>query len=394
MKKILFIYPSMIMGGSTTALISLLNNLSLNEYEIDLQLYRNEGPLINEIPSHVNLLPQADLYPGKIGKVIKIIKFILKGYIFKGIKEKNKKFFSWNALSVFQVKELSKKNLKEYDYAVGFLEGWSNRYLAFDVKAKKKYAWLHSTFSNITSNPKEEVVWMKLVDKIIFVTDACLDKFKEELPEMACKAITIENIIDSKIVRQRSLMIDIKDVQYKKFIEANCFKIITVCRLTISVKGLDRIVNCVKKLKDLNRKFIWYIIGDGEEKEKLLEMIKKEKIEDYLFVIGKRMNPYPFMKEADLMCMPSRYEGKPIAITEGLILGIPSIVTEYLSAHEQIKSNIEGIIVKNNDSSIFEVLDYCVSNQSYVRIMKSNIRRCEYGNKEYIKEIESILFNN
>ena len=58
-KRILFIYPSMILGGSTTALLSLINNLDGDEYQIDLQLQKNAGPLFEEIPKHVNILPEA-----------------------------------------------------------------------------------------------------------------------------------------------------------------------------------------------------------------------------------------------------------------------------------------------------------------------------------------------
>ena len=117
----------MILGGSTTSLLSLLNLLPKNKYSIDLQLYENNGVLIDEIPAHVNLLPQANAYKGKYGKIKKILKFISSGYVFKAIKinfiNGKIKLFSNGKIADFQAKILSRKIFTEYDYAVGYLEG-------------------------------------------------------------------------------------------------------------------------------------------------------------------------------------------------------------------------------------------------------------------------------
>ena len=74
-RKILFIYPAMIIGGSTTSLLSLLNSLDAEKYEVDLQLFRNRGPLLDAIPEHVNLLPEAQLHKGALGKLCKLCLF-------------------------------------------------------------------------------------------------------------------------------------------------------------------------------------------------------------------------------------------------------------------------------------------------------------------------------
>lgn len=395
MKKILLVYPYMLLGGSTTSLLSFVNSLDPTEYQIDLQLQRNSGPLLNDIPKHVNLLPAAEKYSGRKGKIIKCLRFVLQGTAFKAILAnlKNKrKGFSPDVVVDFVARSLSKKNTKHYDYAIGFLEGWSNCYLAYNVDADKKYAWLHSTFKNITNNPKAQLPWMRRVDKLVFVTDACTDDFKKALPEMADKAITIENIIDSEIIRKRSDAFDELDEAYMRFVNSDCFKIVTVCRITINVKGLDRIVKCAKKLKAEGINFLWYIIGNGNDEEELRAMISDSGVEDLLIPIGVRFNPYPFIKQADIMCMPSRYEGRPMVITESMILGTPPVVTEYLSAHEQIRNGVDGMVVSNDDESIIEPVMKCAKDQSTVRAMADFLLKNDYGNKGYIKEIETKLF--
>lgn len=396
MKKILFTYPSMLIGGSTTALLSLLNNMPEDEYEIDLQLFRNEGPLLDMIPSHVNLLPQAEMHTGKKGRALKLIKFVLGGFAVKsfamGITGNQKRLFSRGVAGDFQAKILSRKNPKEYDYAIGFLGGWSDRYLAFSVNAKKKYAWLHSTFKNITTEPREELPWMQLVDKIVFVADATRDDFVKDLPEMADKAIVIENITDSSVIKRRGLDVDATDEAYQNFLASDAFKIITVCRLTFSIKGLDRIVSCAKALKKLGKHVLWYIIGDGRDEALLHQAIKDADVMDVVIPIGKRMNPYPFIAAADVMCMPSRVEGKPVTVTESLILGTPPVVTNYLSAKQQIQNGFDGIVVENSDDAIIPVLEQLIDEPCRVALMRQNMQGMEYGNRDDMKTIEALLF--
>lgn len=387
----------MIVGGSTTSLLSFMNSLDPEKYNIDLQLFRNEGPLFSAIPPHVNVLPCAEKYTGKKGRIIKILKCVLKGYAFKalfrGIRTKSKGLMSRGELTTFQAKELCRKNVKKYDFAIGFLEGWSDRYLAYCVNAGVKYAWLHSTFANITSDPGVELPWMKKVDKIVFVTDPCKNDFDKSVPEMAHKTITVANVTDSRIIRSRALDIDPTDNEYNRFVCADAFKLITVCRITMSVKGLDRIVNCASELKKRGFNFLWYIIGAGDDRDALVELIKAHGVEDCVVSIGQRMNPHPFIAAADVMCMPSRYEGKPMTVTESMILGTPPVVTAYLSAHEQINNGTDGIVVENADDTIIPALERCISDRALLQQIKTQLLDGEYGNQHQVAEIEKTLFD-
>ena len=395
MKKILIAYPEMMVGGSTTSLLAFLNCLDKSKYEVDLQLYKNRGPLLSDIPEGINLLPEAFMHQGKIGTVAKILKGVFSGMLLKAHLENKKrglKGYSGRILSDFQAKHLSRRNEVHYDYAIGFLEGWSDRYIAYRVKANKKYAWLHSTFENITKYPEDELPWMNCVDNIVFVTEKCREDFAKTLPQMADKSLAIENITDSEIVRKRAEVRNLSDEAYNRFIAFDGFKVITVCRLDFKIKGLDRIVACAKKIKDSGARFLWYIVGDGPGEEELTSLIRENNVDDVLIPIGKRMNPYPFIKSSDIMCMPSRYEGKPMVITESMILGTPPVVTEYLSAHDQIDSGREGIVVNNDDFAVIDAVEYCIKNPDAALNMSNYLLSHEYGNKEYMAEIENKLF--
>lgn len=394
-KHILFIYPSMFIGGSTSSLLNLLNCLDPKKYQIDLQLFRNHGPLMGAIPESISLLPDMELYKGSKGRCIRLIKFVFSGYIFKAIianLKTGKRGLSGEVLDDFQAKYLTRKSTQMYDYAIAYLEGWSNRHLAFNVNANKKYAWIHSTFSKTTSNPQAEVQWMRKVDKIVFVAEACEKTFRIETPAFSNKAITLFNIIDDRYIKKRSLDIDKLDDAYERYDKAGCFKIITMCRLAIKTKGLDRIVKCAKKLNESGKQFLWYIVGDGEDKATLLQLIRENQVEDCLVSIGARINPYPFLRISDIMCMPSRYEGMPMTVTESKILGVPPVVTAYLSAHEQIKDGVDGLIVENKEDSLFPVLLHIIENPKEIASLRSYLQKNNYGNRSYVLEIEKELF--
>lgn len=295
-------------------------------------------------------------------------------------------------MSIYQTKSLSKPCKKNYDYAIGFLEGWSDIYLAEKVSADKKYAWIHSTYENIAPIPHLDRPWMEKVDKIVFVTDQCTSNFKESVPDMAEKAITVENILDSSLIKKRSMLIDRNDTDYAEFSSFDGIKIITVCRIDISIKGLDRLLNCAKYLKDNNLKFMWYIVGGGIQLDSYRAMIQEHDLQGCVCAIGEKLNPYPFMKIADIYCMLSRYEGKPMSVTESMILGTPPLVTAYLAANEQIRDGVEGWIVKNEDTGANQTLASLIRHPETIRKAHEWLNNQEYGNCSYMRDIEKILF--
>ncbi len=393
-KKLLIVYRDMVLGGSTTSLLSFMNSIDTEKYEVDLQLYRNVGELYDLIPDHINILPEAFKYRGKWGDLSKRVKLLLTGYYFKAQKA-NKKIgqsgFSGQVMAEFQAKHLSRKSKKHYDYAIGFIEGWPNRYLVYCVDADKKYGWIHSTFKNIAPIPEEEYPWIEKVDNIVFVAKDCRDDFAKLAPQYAEKAIFIENLFDSEIIRKRSEKADTEDESFMTFLKDENFKIVTVCRLHIETKGLDRIVNCVKELKDLGYKFTWYIVGEGVDREKLEMLIEEADVKDFIVLLGMKTNPYPFVAKCDLMCMPSRWEGKPMTVTEAKILGVPPVVTEYLSAREQIADGTEGIVAENTEDSIIPVLKDLMDHPEKCKGMSEYLLEHEYGNSAYMREIEKML---
>ena len=295
------------------------------------------------------------------------------------------------AIGQFKVKKLSRRLKEQYDIAIGYLEDWSDEFIAYNVEAAQKIMWIHLDFANVQYiNKSLTERYLSKADKIVCVSVECLKNFNKLFPDLSSRSVYLPNINSSEYIKEKSLEeLNDNDLMHMK----NCkkFKIISVCRLSIYHKGIDRMVWAAASMKKSGLIFEWYVLGDGFERLKIEEIIRDNGVEDCFFLLGAKMNPYPFIKQADVFCLPSRYEGKPIVVTETMMLGIPPIVTEYASAKEQIENDIDGIIVQNSDDSIAGVLEYVCKNEEILNALKTQLGAREYSNKEDIEKVYALL---
>jgi glycosyltransferase involved in cell wall biosynthesis len=156
---------------------------------------------------------------------------------------------------------------------------------------------------------------------------------------------------------------------------------------------LDRGIKAFAKLKEENliENFRWYIIGDGSDLDKLKKMITENILDKFITVLGPRNNPLPYVALMDMFFLPSRYEGKPMAVTEAQMLGVPALVTAYASAEEQIENGIDGIILENTDDAVYAGLKKIIDGKNKINVMKQKAYNRDYSNKEVIEDIYNIV---
>lgn len=389
-KKILIVYPEMIIGGTTTSLLSILAMFDPNKYEIDLQLQYNYGVLSAKIPHYINILPLA--LP-RSHSFYKYIKFFSPISLYRYLKSKLKSGLFRSQCMESDIVKFSYTNRKKYDVAISFMELWSLYYLVKKVNAKKKIAWIHADYLGAKLHIDYDKPYFDKIDNIVFVSKKCMDSFQHIAPDLSTKLVVVENILNQKTIRQRSL----EPLSQKLEQKLDCdkrIKIISVCRVSFNDKGLDRGIYAMAKLKDLGLldNIVWYIVGDGPDKDKLKGMISKYNLGNYIELLGAYTNPYNIESKCDIFFLPSRYEGKPMAVTEALMLGLVPLVSEYKSAHEQVKDKYDGIICENSNDGIFKGLEFVVKHLNFILTeLKANVRSTDYTNLEEFKRIELLL---
>lgn len=392
-KEILFAYNAMNIGGSTTSLLSILNRLDYSKYNVDLLLNENSGELLSEIPSEVNILPAARKYSDRRAEYFHRLlspKYMTHFLISKWIAYRDKcdmhgiQYREWKDIEFFRTID------KEYDVAIAFLEGDRCKFVARHIKAKRKVAWIHVDYRTAHFSAKYDKDTMCMFDKIILVSQKCKESFDLLFPELSGRSCIIENILVSEYVRKRS----IQNITFH--CERNKINLVTVCRIAFESKALDRTVYVIKKLKDENKteNLIWYIIGDGKDRQQLEQIISEAGLSDIIILLGSKTNPYSYLACMSLFFLPSRFEGKPMAVTEGFMMGLPALVTQYSSACEQVRDGVDGMIVENSEDGIYQGLKYIAEHPEKIEEWKKNVLAYDYSNVEEIKKVEAVIDGN
>ena len=395
-KKILFVYDSMMTGGTSTALLSLINTIDRNKYDISLLLYTNTGELMEEIPEFVRVLNPAykESRIASSGQR-KIVKTILNGRVFLALKSlcKYKNTPKGNFRHILmhygmaaQV-SLSRTIEEQFDYAIGFMEGWSNEYVASSkINATKKYVCIHPQYKSCYLIPEIDRKTFEKVDGIALISENCLEQFFEFFPEYKNKTYVVPNIMSSQLVRQK---VDKEDVTLKKAKINFC----TVCRCDIQVKGLDRLLKAFYELKKegMAENVLWHFIGGGGEFERFKQEVESLGMEDTIILYGNKLNPLPYVQQMDVFVLASRYEGKPVSVTEAQILGLPCLITNYESATSQVQHQSNGIIMDNNYESIYETIKSVIQTPDLLSKWRTNTLLGSYSNEQDIEAFYNLI---
>ena len=390
MKSVLIVYGTMSIGGSTTSLLSLLQYFDRSKYEVDLALANNNGELQSMLPKDLNTLPALmpeNLQQLKQKSLRSIVEYCkAKMYTKKSCNSKN----IMGQIMSYENVRLSRSLTKKYDIAISFIENYPLVYVANNVVADKKITWIHVDYKAAGFIPRFDEKCFSKFDKIVLVSDECKKTFDSEFPKLSERSMVIENILTAATVNKLA-----EQNTNIKVSEEN-LNIVTVCRISFAHKGLDRVVNAFNKLKQQNirHNLKWYVIGDGVDYNEMARRVKEYNLEDTIFLLGAKTRPLPYVKMMDVFLLPSRYEGKPMAVTEAQMLGIPPVVTNYASAAGQIKSQIDGLIVENTDDAVYDALRYLIQNQNEVIKWKNNLKHENFDNMQEIDKIYRIIEEN
>lgn len=391
-QKLLFIIPSLDSGGGEKSLINLLNALDFNQYEVTIKLFAKKGLFLQLVPSHVKITQISGNYTWFSKGILKSVFYFLKNLKFNLILNRivfaYKNAIQKNAAIAEQNSWINKSkfisNEKEtYDVAIAFLEKSSIYYVVEKVTANKKIGWIHTNYKNSGLNPIFDEKYFKKLDAIVTVSDECKQSLNQFFPQLKFKIKVIQNIVSSKTVIQLSNQ-SIDDLNYKTHQNS----IITVARLSHE-KGIDIAIETAKILKS-KIDFKWYVIGGGNERNNLQQLVKSYELQNNFIFLGLKSNPYPYIKQSSLYVQPSRYEGKSIAIDEAKILAKPILTTDYPTAKDQIENDITGKIVHNNPELIANEIMCLFENEKLKNQLSENLLNLK-NETEYI-EIEK--FNN
>lgn len=387
-KKILLINTFFKVGGIQSSLINMANELC-KDYDVDLLLYYPEGPLKSRLDSRVKILQPSwalkalGMSVGEAFHTMNPLIIFLK--IFGSVWAK---LFD-NRLPVWIASKLQPK-LKGYDLAVSFRQEANKkvissgfvRILTRCVEAKTKIAWIHYDALKINNDNDFNKKYYAKVDKIVGVSRSVVNSFKTLNPDLSDKMDYCYNFLDYKKLFENSEVE--QEVKYPedRFI---CF---SACRLS-EEKGLLRGISAVAPIFKEHKDVFWYIAGDGPERENIEALIKAENLEDRIILLGNQSNPYPYMKNADLLLSLSFHEAAPMVYMEAKALRVPVFSTETSSSVEMLKDGAEDFICENSKTGIKKGFSEMLENRKKDLTDKDRLDFCCVGNEESMQKIAS-----
>lgn len=382
-------------GGAETALVGLLNALDPARVDVDLFLYDHRGEMMQFIPEWVNLLPQIPKYSVLERPIVELVKRGFWGiaaarmwakriskvaYKRSGSKLENNG--GLDKMSKCTTPLLPKINQSvTYDLAISFLT--PHRIVAEKVKAKKKIAWIHTDYTRVWVDAEDELkVWQKY-DYVASISGDVTNTFLQVFPSLAPKIVEIENILSPTFVRKRA---ELQDVD-KEFRHEGAITLLSVGRFS-DAKNYDNVPDICKRLINKTKLNIrWYIIGYGGDEALIRQKIKEAGMEEHVILLGKRSNPYPYIKACDIYVQPSRYEGKSVTVREAQMLCKPVVVTNYPTAPSQIRSGIDGVIVPMDNEGCAHGLAEVICDKSLQERIIAHLKTHDYGNESEVEKI-------
>lgn len=395
--RILILMHYMELGGAESALLGLLQSVDLDRVDVDVFIYSHRGELMKFLPTDkINLLPEIEAYSLTEKPLFEVVK---KGYWRLAIarmigrrhttsfcmrhKDSDKPaecgtFFQQRA--TWKVLPKIQPNV-EYDLAISFLT--PHFFVLNNVRAKKKVGWIHTDYTKILIDVDEEFKMWQRLDYIASISGEVGNRFCEVFPLLKSKIIQIENILNADFIRKRA---DESDVTL-------CDDPSVTCLLTIGrfspPKKMEEIPSICKKILEKGLSIKWYIIGYGSEAiERIVrDNAEKEGVAENVVILGKKDNPYPYIKACDIYVQPSRYEGKSITVREAQILCKPVIITNYSTAKSQIVDGVDGAIVPMDVDMCAQEMAVFIRDKEKQMTIVDYLESHDYGNEHEIEKI-------
>ena len=345
MVRVLFCLQTMVCGGVEKELITILKRFDRNKYKLSLLLMYDSGDkILSQLPSDVDLI---NLTVDKKYYFPNFLYYLSSRFLCGDFRSMIYGFFQrlFRRRPVPLFVDLIDLPAieREYDVAVCYHihSPICLRYVIERIKAKRYLSWIHNDFSTTKFQIQHYEPWLKRYDKFACVSKQLKDEFLDIFPDFQDKTIVAHNIVDRDEIRYK--MNETSD-EITALLNEPRFKILTVGRF-VEQKGFDIAIRACDILVKKGYDIKWYAIGYGKDLSLLQSLIDKYGLENNFIILGRRDNPYPFMKCVDLYVQPSRHEGFGITIEEVKVIGTYIVATDFAGAREQLQDNGTGMVV-------------------------------------------------
>lgn len=388
--KMLVVYTSFITcGGVERFLLNFFELFPSDKYQLDLLLFNDDqdnAKMFDMIPEHVNVLPFLKQYsswsPGLMEELeaagqtesVKVKNFIHDRNLDAEFKKQamGVRFEeNWSILKTIC------PEYHGYDVAVAFTNMLPLKIVADKVSAKKKFVFMHLDikaeieFKNEDSLYRCEKSYYDRMDGIVCIANQNADSFSSYFPDLADRVKVLINI------NNKSLMLRQSEEFYPQEYQQCGNNILTIARIHPQ-KGIELLIQTAGKLKDAGIDFRWFVLGSHQVKAytaKCQRLIETMQLQDHVFFLGERPNPFPYYKNCTVYAQTSVFEGRPLSIEEAMSMNCPIVTTDFSSAREQIEDGINGRVCSFDAEQLAAaIIELLQNSEERTRLSQSNAK--------------------
>ena len=366
MMKILFKSGSTMMGGLEKVQIEYINFLVKQEkYQIKIVIENDNGK-DNALEKYIN----------SNVTYLKDYNYILE---IKNLRENRRKSLwsriKYNLAITKEKKYADNKFLqiyKEYkpDIVIDFDSSLTK--IIDKLNSSKNLVWIHSSIKNWKKKKSKIDRFVDRISKYSKIICICKE-MKEDLinlkNELKNKVDFLYNPIDFDRIKKLSnedFSEEDKKLLKDKFL-------LSIARLDCVPKDFETLFKAYEIAKKNGYDGNLYIIGDGPDKDKVEKLKEANLYKEDILLLGRKENPYNWLKKADKLILSSRYEGFAIVLLEGLCLGKNVIASDCKTGPNEILANNRGLLFKVGDYST--LAKYIIS--------EKNIEELEFSLEEF-----------
>lgn len=321
--KVAIFLPSLDIGGVERVMLNLAEGLNKAGIEVDLVLTRKVGEFVRKIPNGVQVVDLRS--PRVLTSLLPLVHYLRK------IKPK--------ALIV----------AKDYTNVVALVAKM------FSSVPTQLVITIHTTPSKHFRYAKNfrERVFIRLLARMLYSRADSIIAVSKGVADDSAKFFRIPlnriNIIHNPVLSEEIYSAAKEPVNHPWFLPGNPPIILSVGRLTVA-KDYGTLIKAFYKIRQ-QRQVRLVILGDGEEKQGLLRLIRLLKLENDVWLPGFVDPPYPYLARASVFVLSSIWEGFPTVIVEALALGVPVVSTNCPSGPNEILDNGRfGVLVPVGDA--------------------------------------------
>ena len=369
-KKVLMVVHSWIIGGVTTLTSNIANALFKRGYDVTIVTTSRKVEDTKTLLSGIRFIVKDEKQSRILGKLPYFRNFFESGM--------------WSTRQSSQKLYKHFVGKEKYDIEIAQFFGRPLKVVYGSSNAQsKKIAWIHSDFSygknegylSCFKKKEDAISAYHSFNAVICASQGVKNSFEKVIGRTK-NNFAVYNLNDTK----RILDLSKEEIPVKK----DKFTFVFVGRLS-SEKGVMRLLECIKKLNTDGISCNCWIVGDGPERTLAEHFIRDNKLNNVI-MFGQQRNPYPYIKQADMLVLPSEAEAYGLSLSEALILHIPVLATDCVGPRDILQDGEYGLLVKNDNESIYQGMKSVVTDKNLLDFYRGKAKeRADFFQEERIE---------